>query len=71
MEQTGQKVIIPCFVMTSAKPIWQGTVIDCAMVLSSNALVELGVQLVQADGSIVSPSISDPMEPTRTLDYPE
>ena len=56
MEQMGQKVIIPCFVMTSAKPIWQGTVIDCAMVLGSNALVELGVQLVQADGSVVSPT---------------
>ena len=64
MEQTGQKVIIPCFVMTSAKPIWQGTVMDCAMVLGSNALAELGLQLVQADGSVVSPTTSDSIEPT-------
>ena len=64
MEQTGQKVIIPCFVITSAKPIWQGTVMDCAMVLGNNALVELGLQLVQADGSVVSPTTSDFIEPT-------
>ena len=62
MEQTRQKVIIPCFVMTSAKPIWQGTVANCAMALGSNALVQLGIQLVQSDGSIVSPTLSDSTE---------
>ena len=49
IEQTGRKLVIPCFVMTSAKPIWQGNVKDCAMVLGTNALVEFGFQLVHTD----------------------
>ena len=43
-EQTGQRLVIPCFVMTSVKPIWQGNVKDCAMVLSTHALIEFGFQ---------------------------
>ena len=38
MEQTGQKITISCFVMSSVKPIWQGIVKDCAMILGTNAL---------------------------------
>jgi len=55
MEQTGQELVIPCFVLQSSKPIWQGVVHDCAMVLGTNAMTEYGVQTVQADGTIVEP----------------
>ena len=54
IEQMGQKLVIPCFVMTSVKPIWQGNVKDCGMVLGTNALVEFAFQLVNADGSVVT-----------------
>ena len=40
MEQTGQELMIPCFVLQSSKPIWQGVVHDCAMVLGTNAMIE-------------------------------
>jgi len=43
MEQTGQKLTISCFVITSTKPIWQGTVKDFAMVLDTNAMVDFGL----------------------------
>ena len=66
MEQTGQKVTIPCFVMSSAKPIWQGIVRDCAMVLGTNALVEFGLQLVHTDGSIVVLATIDSKGPAVT-----
>ena len=56
MEQTGQKLVIPCFVMTSARPIWQGAVQDCAMVLGTNAMVKFGIQMIHADGSIIGQS---------------
>ena len=66
IEQTGRKFVIPWFVMTSAKPIWQGNVKDCAMVLGTNALVEFGFQLVHTDGSVVSPATADPIQPVVT-----
>ena len=66
IEQTGQKLVIPCFVMTSVKPIWQGNVKDCAMVLGTNALVEFGFHLVHADGSVVTPTTADPKKPAGT-----
>ena len=59
MEQTGQKLVIPCFVMTSARPIWQGAVKDCCMVLGTNAMVEFKMQTVHVDGSVVKPSDMD------------
>ena len=58
--------MIPCFVMTLAKPILQGNVKDCAMVLGTNALVEFGFQLVHTDGSVVSPASEDPKQPAVT-----
>ena len=58
-EQTGQKLVIPCFVMTSARPIWQGAVKDCCMVLGTNAMVEFKMQTVHVNGSVVKPSDVD------------
>jgi len=55
VEQTGQGVVIPCFVLKSAKPIWQGMVHDCAMVLGTNAMKKYGLQTVHADGTVISP----------------
>jgi len=39
--------------LESAKPMWQGVVCDCAMVLGTNAIIEYGIQTVQADGAIL------------------
>ena len=66
MKQTGQKVKIPCFVMSSMKPIWQGIVRDYAMVLGTNSLVEFGLQLVHTDGSIMVLAIIDSKRPAVT-----
>jgi len=38
VEQMGQVVVIPCFVLKSFKPIRQGMVYDCAMILGTNAM---------------------------------
>ena len=59
MEQTRQKLVIPCFVLTSDKPVWQGTVKDCAMVLGTNAMVKFGMQTMHMDGTILKPSERD------------
>ena len=56
MEQTRQK---SCFVLTSDKPVWQGTVKDCAMVLGTNAMVKFGMQTMHMDGTILKPSERD------------
>ena len=60
IEQTVEKLVIPCFVMTSARPIWQGLY----MVLGTNALVSFVVQMVLDDGSVVK---SAEMDTTKYL----
>ena len=40
---------------TSDKPIWQGVVHDCAIVLGTNVMVENRIQTVQADRTTVQP----------------
>jgi len=55
VEQTGQEVVIPCFVLKSSKPVWQGMVHDCAMVLGTNAMVKYGLRTVHSDGAVVPP----------------
>lgn len=65
LEQTKQKLVIPCFVLTSDKPVWQGTVADCAMVLGTNAMVKFGMQTVHADGSVIKPSAKNTAECTK------
>ena len=57
---TGQSVTVPCFVVTSDKPIWQGALQDCAVVLGTNAMVKFGIQTVLSDGSVVTPTGDTP-----------
>ena len=56
----GQVVMIPCFVVMSDKPIWQGALRDCAVVLGTNAMIKLGIQTVLSDGSVVTPTGDTP-----------
>jgi len=53
VEQTGQEFVIPCFVLKPSKPVWQGMVNDCAMVLGTNAMVEYGLRTVHSNGVVV------------------
>jgi len=44
---------IPCYVLPSDRPIWCGELNDCAMVLGTNALEELGFFIVDRLGDKV------------------
>ena len=69
VEQTGKEIVIPCFVLKSSKPIWQGMVHDRAMVLGTNAMVKYGLRItvcIHSDGVVVSP-ISRQRKLVRTL----
>jgi len=46
--------MIPSFVVMSDKPIWQGALQDCAVVLGTNAMIRLGIQTVLSDGHVVT-----------------
>jgi len=50
---------IPCYVLPSSKPIWSGEMNDCAMVLETNALEDLGFYIVDRSGAKVK-SDSEP-----------
>jgi len=56
LDCTKQIVTIPCFVVTFDKPIWQGALQDCAVVLGTNAMVKFDIQAFFADGSVVVPT---------------
>ena len=59
MKQIEQTLVIPCFVMTSVRPIWHGAIKDCCMVLRTNAMVEFKMQTVNANGNVVKTSDVD------------
>ena len=46
---------VPCYVLESSKPIWSGELKNCAMVLGTNALEDLGFCIVTNKGSKVKP----------------
>ena len=56
LEETGKILTVPCFVLESSKPIWQGAVRNCGVILGTNATVEYGVQVVHANGTVVRPA---------------
>ena len=39
VEVTGKCLEIPCYVIDSTKPVWQGNVKNCGMIMGTNALV--------------------------------
>ena len=54
-EATGKSLCIPCYVVDSTRPLWQGAVKNCGLVLGTNATVGFGIQLVHENGTVVQP----------------
>ena len=55
VEETGASELIPCYVLSCSKPIWQGEVRNCGVIFSTNALTSLGFTVTYIDGAVVSP----------------
>ena len=55
IEETGAAKEVPCFVLASEKPIWSRELHDCGIILGTNALVDLGFQVVHSNGTVVHP----------------
>ena len=51
----GEEQQVPCYVLESSKPIWNGELKNCAMVLGTNALEDLGFCIVTNKGRKVKP----------------
>ena len=47
---------VSCFVLDSCKPLWQGELQDCGVLLGTNALVNFGIEITHSDGSVIVPS---------------
>ena len=59
LEATDTSLSVPCYVLDSGKPLWQGTVKNCGLVLGTNAIAAFGMQLVHSNGGVIHPSVSD------------
>ena len=55
LEATGKSLHIPCYVVDSTRPLWQGAVRNCGLVLGTNAIGKFGIKLVHANGTAVQP----------------
>ena len=53
--ETGVSREISCFVLASEKLIWSGELHNCRMIFGTNALIDLGFQVVHSNGTIVHP----------------
>ena len=56
IDETGQNLNIPCYVLESAKPLWKGELKDCAVLLGTNALVDYGFEVSHANGLAIQPT---------------
>ena len=55
IEVTGKCLEIPCYVIDSAKPVWQGNVKNCGMIMGTNALVAFQFCISHFNGENISP----------------
>ena len=55
VDETGVTKEVPCFVLASEKPIWSGELHNCGVILGTNALVDLGFQVIHSNGMVVQP----------------
>ena len=46
---------VPCYVIDSTKPIWQGEVKNCGMIMGTNALVAFQFCISHSNGIVISP----------------
>ena len=56
LDATGKSICVPCYVLDSEKPLWQGTVRNCGLVLGTNTITAYGIQVLHANGEVVHPS---------------
>ena len=55
IEVTGKCLEIPCYVIDSAKLVWQGNVKNCGMIMGTNALVAFQFCISHFNGEKISP----------------
>ena len=55
LEATGKSLCILYYVVDSTRPLWQGAVKNCGLVLGTNALVGFAIQLVHKNGTAAQP----------------
>ena len=54
IETTGKKLEVPyCYVIDSTKPIWQGEVKNCGMIMGTNALVAFQFCISHSNGIVI------------------
>ena len=56
IEGTNKTFSVPCYVLKSCKPLWNGELYDCGLVLGTNALEPLGFQITHPSGKQVGPA---------------
>ena len=54
IEGTSKAFSVPCYVLQSCKPLWNGELYDCALVLGTNALEALGFWIMHPSGELVN-----------------
>ena len=58
VEETKMVKEVPCYVLSSEKPIWRGELFNCGLVLGTNILVSLGFKVTYSNGTEVPAQVS-------------
>ena len=53
VEGTGKTLQVPCYVMSSSKPLWRGGLWNCGLVLGANCLEKFGFAIAYPNGQMV------------------
>ena len=55
----GIKLTVPCYVIDSTKPVWQGDVKNCGMIMGTNALSAFECHISHSNGIEILPASSE------------
>ena len=56
VEGTDKTLQVPCYVLSSDKPLWKGELWNCGLVLGTNCLEKLGFSITHPNGRMVRPT---------------
>ena len=70
-DASGKSISVPCYVLDSGKPLWQGTLRNCGLVLGTNAITALGMKVLHSNGEVVQPDSGTCEEPVQEMHLSE
>jgi len=59
IEGADETLQVPCYVLNSNRPLWNGELWNCGLVLGTNCLEKFGFLITHPSGQMVKPAVKE------------